>query len=183
METVGSEFAVELAQTSRIWRQDLGALAEWIANTLWSTSTSRTPRTKAPATRLTQNRKREAKGILTRTPLVAIPSRESYLRIPKPIRLDTHDPISQARRAKTQRRQAAALKAWNPKNKPNWLNEKTYREKIAPRLAEIAVPAIVSALAVSQPYARDIRCGRCIPHPRHWLKCGSPGFASKMCAL
>src|SRR5712692_122370 len=58
------EFAVELSETSRTWRQALGPFAEWISHTLWST-TSQPTRTKAPATRLTQRRKREAKGIPT----------------------------------------------------------------------------------------------------------------------
>ena len=79
------------------------------------------------------------------------------------------DLLAQALRAATQRRQAAALKAWNPSNKPEWLDEKTYREKVLPCLARITVPTIVSALAVSEPYATNIRAGRCIPHPRHWL--------------
>ena len=42
---------------------------------------------------------------------------------------------AQALRSATQRRQAAALKAWNPADKPDWLDEKTYREKIQPLLA------------------------------------------------
>lgn len=54
-------------------------------------------------------------------------------------------------------------------DKPEWLNEKKYREKIQPRLAGITVPTIVSALAVSEPYATNIRAGKCVPHPRHWL--------------
>jgi hypothetical protein len=76
---------------------------------------------------------------------------------------------AQSLRAATQRRQAAALKAWNPSDKPDWLDEKTYREQIRPRIAGITVPAIMSALAVSAPYATNIRAGRCMPHARHWL--------------
>ena len=34
----------------------------------------------------------------------------------------------------------------------------------------VTCPACESALAVSEPYATHIRAGRCIPHPRHWLK-------------
>jgi len=71
--------------------------------------------------------------------------------------------------ALTQRRQGAALKAWKPVDKPDWLDEKFYRDEIQPPLAGITVPAIVSALAVSEPYAANIRAGRCIPHSRHWL--------------
>ena len=163
-----SEFAIKLSETSRIWRQALGPFAEWIAHTLWST-TYQPSRTKAPATRLTQRRKREAKGIPPTTPVVPMVLRENPLIAPKPVRLAAHDPIAQARRADTQRRQAASLRAWNPSDKPAWLDEKLYREKIQPRLAGISVTTIVSALAVSEPYATNIRAGRCIPHPRHWL--------------
>jgi len=83
--------------------------------------------------------------------------------------LNTHKPDAQARRADTQRRQAAALKAWNPTDKPEWLDEKAYRESIQPRLLSISVPTIMSALSVSEPYALRIRGSRCIPHPRHWM--------------
>jgi len=162
------EFAAQLSETSRIWKRTLGPLAEWIAQTLWST-TSQPSRPKAPATRLTQNRKREAKGIPTGMPVVPLVSRENLLPTPKPVRLDAHDPIAQARRADTQQRQAAARKSWNPSEKPGWLDEKAYRERVLPCLARVTVPNIASALAVSEPYATNIRAGRCVPHPRHWL--------------
>jgi CRISPR-associated endonuclease Cas1 len=55
------EFAAQLAETSKLWRQALSPLAEWIAKTLWTVS-PQSPKTKAPATRLTQNHKRQAKG-------------------------------------------------------------------------------------------------------------------------
>ena len=76
---------------------------------------------------------------------------------------------AKARHAETQRRHAAALKAWDPSDKPEWLDEKTYGEKIQPRLAGVTIPVISSALGVSKPYAADIRAGRHRPHPRHWL--------------
>jgi hypothetical protein len=61
------------------------------------------------------------------------------------------------------------LKAGLHRTKPEWLNEKTYREKVLLCLSRVTVPTIVSALAVSEPYATNIRAGPCIPHPRHWL--------------
>ena len=167
-----SEFAAQLSETSKLWREALAPFAEWIAHTLWST-TSQPSRTKSPATRLTQNRKREAKGIPTKAPSVAAPSWKNPLLEPKLIRLNACDPVAQARRADTQRRQSAALKRWKPSDKPEWLDEKTYREKIQPRLTGVPVPTIASALAVSESYATNIRAGNCIPHPRHWLKLGS----------
>lgn len=96
-------------------------------------------------------------------------SRGNLLEAAKLGRVATVSAKAQALRAATQRRQAAALKAWNPSDKPTWLDEKTYREKIQPQLVGITVPMITSAIAVSEPYATNIRAGRCIPHPRHWL--------------
>src|SRR5215472_7386411 len=172
-----SEFAIELSETSGIWRQALGPLAEWIVHTLWSTS--QPPQSKAPATRLTQRRKQEAKGTLTGTPVVSLASRENPLVAPKMVRLNAHDSIALSRRAKSQRRQAAALRAWDPLDKPGWLDEKTYRDKIQPRLAGLTTPTIMSALLVSEPYATSIRTGRRIPHRRHWLKLAElAGFPS-----
>lgn len=43
-----SECAATFSETSRLWRQALGAFAEWIAHALWSAA-SRPSRTKAPA--------------------------------------------------------------------------------------------------------------------------------------
>jgi hypothetical protein len=178
---LNGEFTVQLSETSQIWRQALGPFAEWIAHTFWS-SASRPSRTKAPATRLTQRRKREAKGIPTEiammpvtTPLavsrdcVAALLRGNSLMVGKVGRLNRFDPIAQARRADTQRRQNTARKAWKPSEKPEWLNEPFYREQIQPRLATITVPTFVTTLSVSEHYATRIRAGRCIPHPRHWL--------------
>jgi hypothetical protein len=83
-------------------------------------------------------------------------------------RIAAQTPEAQARRAETQRRQITARLAWKSSNQPAWLNEETYIQKIQPRLAEVTVSAIASVLKVSEPYASDIRAGRCHPHPRHW---------------
>jgi len=71
-----------------------------------------------------------------------------------------HSPEARAKQAEKQRQHAAELKAWNPSEKPDWLTEEVYREKVQPRLAGITVPAIASALGISQPYAAEIRAGR-----------------------
>ncbi len=44
-----------------------------------------------------------------------------------------------------------------------------YRKKIQARLTTFTVSAIASALGISKPYATDIRAGKRVPHPRHWL--------------
>ena len=56
----------------------------------------------------------------------------------------------------------------NPSEKPAWLTEQTYVERIQPRLAMITISALSSALGVSESYAADIRKDRHRPHPRHW---------------
>jgi len=163
-----SGFAATLSETSKIWRQALGPFAEWVAHTLWSTK-SQSSGAMAPATRLTQNRRREAKGIPPRTPIAAIVQRENPLLAPKPIRLSAYDPVAQARRAATQRRQAAVQRAWCPKTNPEWLDKEFYRDQIQPRLLATRVKSIQIAIAVSQAYARKIQKGKCVPHARHWV--------------
>jgi len=172
------EFAAELSETSKLWKQALGPFAEWMLHALWSSNSSAS-RIEVPATRLTQDRKREAKGIPTQLSpesgsiqraLVTNIFCDELRIIPKLARLDRFDPVAQSRRAESQRRQVAAQRAWNPTEKPDWLDEKTYRERVQPQLLRIAAPKIMSALSISEPYAQRIRGGRCIPHPRHWQR-------------
>lgn len=171
------EFAAELSESSQIWKRALGPLAEWMSRAFWSRNSS-TSKIEPPSTRLTQDRKREAKGILTR-PLIESGIAQQTLApkalsddfplIPKTARLDRFDSVAQSRRAASQRRQAIAQRGWNANEKPDWLSKKVYLTKIQPLLFGVTLQSIASALSVSKSYAANIRqCGR-IPHPRHWL--------------
>jgi hypothetical protein len=84
-------------------------------------------------------------------------------------RILSQTPVAQARRAATRRRQMEAERAWNPSDQPAWLTERVYRNEIQPRLAQFSAARLASALEVSEPYAVDVRAGRCLPHPRHWV--------------
>jgi len=188
-------FAVQLSETALMWRRAVAPIAESVARTLWSTI-RKPDREPAPATRLTQRRKREAKGSRAMPPTgpaqrpeyicricgKAIPSGRSYcsfcglasaadqLAKAGPAgRMAAHTPEAQARRADTQRRNAAARWSWDPSSQPAWLTEETYARRIQPLLAEISTSAISSALGVSWVYAKYIRLGQRRPHPRHWL--------------
>ena len=188
-------FAVGLSQTAPTWGRAVAPLAEWVSRTLWSTI-PRPTRQRFPATRLTQARKRQAKGGSANLPAerpprplricrtcgaalkrgqnhcatCAIPvSRERFVGVARKGRVASHTYDAEASRAETQRRHAVEQKAWQASQQPAWLDEKTYREKIQPRLAEIAAPTISTALGISEPYATEIRAGKRIPHPRHWL--------------
>ena len=95
-------------------------------------------------------------------------SREGLIKAAQLGRVAGHSREARARQAEKQRRHAAAKRAWRPSDQPAWLDEQTYLQKIQPRLIGITVPFIASALGLSQPYAAEIRAGRCLPHPRHW---------------
>ncbi len=188
-------FAIRLSETASTWGRAVAPIAEWVSRTLWSTM--RKPTGQAyPATRLSQSRRRQAKGSSfdarsenTLRPLricricgaainrgqtycascaVGV-SREGLIEAAKLGRIATHSREAEALRAKTQRKHAAAISTWQASQLPEWLNEEAYRTKIQPALAGMTVPAIATALGISEPYAADIRAGRRTPHPRNWL--------------
>ncbi|HLY59535.1 MAG TPA: CRISPR-associated endonuclease Cas1 [Terriglobia bacterium] len=187
-------FAAMLSETAPTWARAIAPVAEWVTRTLWS-GIVRANKQLQPATRLTQGHRREAKGNpvdfsaipAPRPPVVCracggsiargssnclkcaqTTAKETFLEVAKLGRLATHSPKAEALRGQTQKRQRAAEIAWKPSDKPEWLDERTYCEKILPRLASFSVRAISSALSISVPYASGIRAGRRIPHPRHW---------------
>jgi CRISPR-associated endonuclease Cas1 len=190
-------FAVQLSETAQMWRRAVAPFAEGISRSLW-TNLSKRGDAKAPATRLTQNHKREAKGVpidagvdrlklpppsVCRVcgvaikaglkyclPCVPTISRENVAKAAKLGRMNTHSPEAQARRSETKKRQDEALKSWNPSDKPDWLTKEFYQDKIQAKLLGVQVPVIQKRLSVSEPYALRVRGGRCIPHPRHWLR-------------
>ena len=189
-------FAVRLSETARTWGHAVAPVAEWISRTLWSTL-RKPARQVYPATRLTQSRRSQAKGGQSPAPTdlgpeapricrtcgealkrgaknycascsVAV-SRENLIEAAKLGQEATHSPKAEALRAETQRRHASERKTWRPSDNPDWLTKEAYRETIQPRLAGITVPTISAALGISEPYATDIRAGRRVPHPQHWL--------------
>jgi CRISPR-associated endonuclease Cas1 len=186
-------FAARLSETAPAWSRAVAPLAEWVARTLWKTL-SKPARRHAPATRLTQQHRRQVKGGVSvpikpppRPPTVCricgtqirfgrnyCPScnltiaREGMIEAAKLGRILGHGPEARARQAEKQRRHAAEVKKWEQLHKLNWLTEEVYRAKILPCLSTITVPAISSALGISGPYAAHVRRGKHIPHPRHW---------------
>jgi CRISPR-associated endonuclease Cas1 len=190
-----ASLAVMLSESAQIWRRAVAPFAEGIARSFWS-SKAKGHTIEALPTPLTHSRRREARGSILevsknrktdRTGVCAIcgtdikftykhcrkcaPTiwRENVLKASKIGRQNTHKPEAQARRAETQRRQNAALKAWNPAIQPDWLDKNFYVEQVQPRLCSIHVSSIQSGISVSEPYALRIRGGKCIPHARHWI--------------
>lgn len=196
-------FAATLAETAPAWGRAVAPFAEWIAQTLWSTR-PKAARPTFPATRLTQDRRSQARGgsgvlrskheprppavcrtcgatiragrIYCRTCAVSY-SKSGLIEAAKLGRKSGHSPEARARQAAKQLLHATAVKEWNPSDKPDWLNEQAYRVEIQPKLSSVTVRVIASALRISEPYASKIRAGFYLPHSRHWLTlAGLTGF-------
>ncbi len=189
-------FAVRLSETAPTWASAVAPIAEWVARTLWS-NVSKPNRIHSPATRLTQQHKRLARGGTSSAPVKSPPRQPSVCRIcgatikprkrycascalelstdrlmkaAKFGRIAAQTPKAQASRANTQRRHAAAKRTWKKSEQPAWFTEKDYLEQIQPRLGGFTLSVLSSTLGVSEPYAVDIRAGRRVPHPRHWQR-------------
>ena len=189
-----SSFAVQLSETAQTWGHAVAPVAEWACRT-FSSSIPKRIKPVFPATRLTQNYRRQAKGTSPKLPAKTAPrptticrncgvpiafddrfcqacsvvaARRNLVEAAKLGRVATHSPKAEALRAATMRRQEVAKREWKPSDLPEWLNEKVYCEKIQPQLVALTVAAIASALEISKPYATDIRAGKRVPHPRHW---------------
>lgn len=186
-------FAAQLAESAPTWSRAVAPVAEWVARTLW---TKRRASDGGPTTRLTQGRKREAKGQAS-VPSVApaprpqntcricgasIPARRSYCsacsvtsaterlaEVARSGRIAAHSPEAEASRSDTQRRNAIARWEWQRSNAAAEIDEETFDTKIQPQLKYVTNAAIASAIGVSLYYAAEIRRGRRRPHARHWL--------------
>ena len=165
--------------------------AEWVARILW---TRRPVGDHGPATRLTQSRRREARGGIPSPPAsdtirpaasvcricgTSIPAGRSYCspcsvstateRMPEVARsgrIAAHSAEAEASRS-AQRRNALARWEWQRSSDVAGIDEKTFDTKIHPQLKRLTNAALASAIGVSLYYAAEIRRGR-RPHPRHW---------------
>jgi CRISPR-associated endonuclease Cas1 len=193
---IGSTLAIKLCETSDTWRRLVAPVAEYVAQELWSSvskpiSVSQLSRQRI-ATRLTQSRRRSAKGSEVLTVEVPKPdgvcrgcgvatlrgnhcpkcgrevSGEKLAELAKIGRVAAQSAVAQKRRSEAQRRHEAAKRAWHSLAKADWPDESTYVRQIQPRLSAVTISALASTLGVSEPYAADIRAGRRRPHPRHW---------------
>jgi hypothetical protein len=178
-------YAERLSATAPRWAQAIAPIAEHVVRVLWST-TKRGRKDPRPATRLTQQNRREANGSsvqpiepLQRPPRLcrscgvtilrgeihcarcAAPGwREAMRSVAAKGRLLAQTPQAQARRVAARRRNALAEARWKPSDLAEWLTKRLYDEKILPRLGAISAGRLSVALGVSKPYAADIRAGR-----------------------
>ena len=187
-------FATRLSESSPARRQLVAPIAEWVSKVLWSTFKNGRKWMSAP-THLTQSKRRDAKG-KPRPPSLSLPhpphlcrtcgknvdrncercsscrqviSTKTLIKAAEKGRLLSHLPEATAKRIAGRRKHAAAIRAWKPSDLPEWLREETYRRDIQPKLASVKLPVLMAAMGISKPYATNIRNGKRLPHPRHWL--------------
>jgi CRISPR-associated endonuclease Cas1 len=187
--------ANKLSETASTWRKFVAPWAEYIARELWGARSKRSPSEPFPPTRLTQQRKREAKGsTFSSIPARPAPTPEkvcqgcggpvtrghdfcqkcaiarstaSLLEGAKIGRVLAHSPKAQRSRIETKRRHDTERKAW-VQSGAKTLREEIYMTRIKPRLLELTNVHIARELEISLVYAADIRRGKRRPHPRHW---------------
>ncbi len=188
-----SHFCIRLSETAAVWRKLVAPWAEYVAQALWRGTKSRHGDNSVLPTRLTQQRRTEAKGKVW-TPKVKFPtahhvcrgcgkaienrsencaqcsvssSTERLIGAAKIGRVAAHTPEALAKEGQTQRKHALARSSWRPDKQAAWLTERFYARKVQPRLANLSASAIAKTLSVSRWYAGRIREGY-RPHPRHW---------------
>ncbi len=187
-------FAIRLAETAPMWARAVAPIAEWVARQLWSRQ-RKPSHEAAPPTRLTQSRKREAKGI-TSAPApkpvkhphsvcrtcgktivtgrhycsdCAVSARTQHIKAVTPAaRVAGHSPEARIKKSDTSREQRRKQAAWSPSSQPKWLTEQFYIDKIQPALAWVSNSLIATRLGVSRCHATFIRSGKRRAHPRHW---------------
>ena len=182
----------KLSETMSVWGRLVAPWAEYVARSLWAT-TSPSKSERRLSTPLTQQHRRIAKGRPSFSEVKA-PKPERICRgcgetvkgdstnctgcdvevatkrlveAARAGRVAGHTPKAIAKEAATHRKHAQAKAAWNPAKQPSWLTEQFFSEKIQPVLAQASATAIAKRIGVSRWYAGHIREGY-RPHPRHW---------------
>ena len=157
---LAASFTPQLSETIPMWARAVAPIAEWVAHELWKTISK-------PgvlfATRLTQNNKREAKGIAPRLPGTithhpphvctdcgqSIKREHDYcghcaaknataclISGARLGRMVAQSAQAQERRKEAKRRHDIGRKSWSAINQPSWFNPETYASQILPGLGE-----------------------------------------------
>ena len=184
------DFASKLSETAPTWGKLVAPYAERVVLKLFA-STSRSKFARHPATPLTQQHRREARG---RPPLPLVKKlrpdticRNCGKQIGHGARFCSKCAVtamsenfdagrksaqqseSLAKRSTTQQLHQQAIRNWKASHLPAWLTREVYLKEVQPALANVAKSKICLALRVSEPYSSDIQAGKRIPHQRHWL--------------
>jgi hypothetical protein len=183
----------KLSGIALTWGKLVAPWAEYVAQTLWAGGKSRRTGNSVPPTRLTQQRRTEAKGKVWISK-VELPkpghlcrdcgktitnesthcadcavekATERLIGVASLGRIAARSPEARAKHGATRRKHAKACSEWDASTQPAWLTSKVFSKQIQPLLGSIRTSAIRSQIGVSGWYAGRIRQGY-LPHPRHW---------------
>jgi CRISPR-associated protein Cas1 len=191
---IGAPLAKKLCETAVTWHRLAAPVAEWIGQSLWTSSRSSTRDEQILPTRLTQRRKSEGRGNTFELRIKPVPrptkicevcgsegvksryckacaveeSRENMAQVALIGHSRPKSKRVKDRISKLLSDHAVANTWWDPKNLPSWLTEEYYINKIQPSLRGRKVREIAEAMKVSHTYAAFIRSGRGRAHRRHW---------------
>jgi CRISPR-associated endonuclease Cas1 len=183
----------KLSETVSVWGKLVAPWAEYVARTLSAGTKSGRTRNSVPPTRLTQQRRTEAKGRVWIATIMSpkadhlcrgcgkkildgrihcakcavTSATERLIDAARSGRIAGHTAEAIAKEAETQRQHAQARSAWRSTSLPAWLTEQAYGQNIQPLLTRTSSSAIAKQIGVSRWYAGRIRDGH-RPHPRHW---------------
>jgi CRISPR-associated endonuclease Cas1 len=188
-----SRLCKKLSNTTSVWRKLVAPWAEYVAQALWTASKRKQQSDLIRPTRLTQQRRTEAKcGVWV--PRIKLPKSEhlcpgcgksirdeskecarcavgtatkKMVDAARIGRLTANGPEAQKKRARKARANALAQHSWKNSDQPRWLTTELFTKKIQPLLANVPMSVIRSSIGVSRWYASKIRQGY-RPHPRHW---------------
>jgi len=189
-----SQMCTKLSGTVSVWGKLVAPRAEYVARTLWAGARSGRTRLSVLPTRLTQQRRIEAKGRVwmaaversktdhlcrgcgktitngrTNCAVCAVSgATERLVSVAKRGRAAARTPEARAKHVASRRRHAHACSAWDPSAQSTWLTSEVFSQKIQPLLAEVPTSVIRSRIGVSRWYAGKIRQQGYRPHPRHW---------------
>ena len=174
-----TDLCARLSETAPLWARAVAPWAEYVQRKLWEMIPK--PGRRMPATRLTQSRKRAAlspEPVARVVPMLRAQNLccvcgaaiRSYQRYCRNCRTHaTQTPQAQARRAETAKLERRSRREWSPDSLPHGFDRTRYLDDVLPKLTTLgSVVVLATELGVSKSYARDIRDGKRIPHPRHW---------------
>lgn len=180
-----SQMCRHLGATAPAWGKLIAPWAEYVARTLWAGATSGRTRNSILPTRLTQQRRTEAKGRVWMTSIEP-PKADHFCRgcgktianggsncadcaiggaterlvsAAKLGRLAARSQEARAKHAASRKRNAQAQSAWDETSQPAWLTAELFSRKIQPKLSDVATSVIRSGIGVSRWYASQIRQG------------------------
>jgi CRISPR-associated endonuclease Cas1 len=166
----------KLSDTSSVWRNLVAPWAEYVSQALWKGAKRNHHTDLFRPTRLTQQRRTEAKAGVWK-PRIRVPKSEhlcpgcgktiqdrsrecarcavgtatkKMLDAAQIGRLTANGPEAQAKRAIKARKNALAQHSWNPSDQPTWLTQELFEQKIQPRLANVSISVIRSSLGISK---------------------------------